>query len=297
MYEDNPMVVAEELAEQLLFGANHPLGYRIAGPHKNIREVSHRAIIDYRNQYYHSKNMVIVMAGNIPHGAATDIRRMFGKSPRPTRTTPHCRPFTSTQRSPRSMVHHKPTAQSHVAIAFPAPTYTSPLLPVAQVLSALLGGSMSSRLFINVRERQGLCYYINSSVSPYTDAGAFTIQAGFDTSRVHDACAAIIQQLQEIRRILVDNEELQKAKEYLCGKMSIRLEDSEEQAAWWGRQALFSRSWRTPNQQVHAIQSVTARQVQRLAQRMFQRTSLNAVLVGPHDQRAHQRLHRIVSSL
>ena len=199
MYKDNPMATAEELSEELLFGAHHPLGYRIAGPPENIMKISRKRILEYRDTYYHPDNMVIVLAGNLPKNIRSVITKQFAVSPPARRKTPPYKKFIYTQKAPRLLLEKKKTAQSHLALSFPGPTYTSKEGPAAQVLSTILGGNMSSRLFINVRERQGLCYYIRSGMTPYENMGACTIQAGFDTKRIHQAVKAIIEEIVDIR--------------------------------------------------------------------------------------------------
>jgi predicted Zn-dependent peptidase len=145
---------------------------------------------------------------------------------------------------------------------------------------------MSSRLFINVRERQGLCYYIRSGMSPYEDMGAFTIQAGFDTTRIHQAITGIVDELCKIRSLKtadITEAELQKAKEYIAGKMSLRLEDSEEVASWWGKQALFMKGLGTAQQFEKAIRAVTKKDVLRIAAKTFTKENANLVIIGPYS--------------
>jgi len=287
MYEDNPMATADELAEQLLFGADHPLGYRIAGPRKNITNITREEILKYRDLHYHSENMVVILAGNLPANAKAMIQQRFAKAPHPTRTMPKRKSFSYSQKQLRLEVVTKKTAQSHLALAFPGPTYTARTAAATRVLSTILGGNMSSRLFIQVRERQGLCYYIRSGISPYEDMGVFTIQAGFDTKRIHQAIAGITDELVKIRSAKtadITKEELQKAKEYIAGKMSLHLEDSEEVASWWGKQALFMKKLGTVEQFEKAIRQVTIADVQKIAAQTFVKNKANLVIIGPYSQ-------------
>lgn len=286
MYEDNPSVTAEELVEMSLFGAKHPLGYKIAGPRENIRSVSREEIIRYRDEHYHNKNMVLVLAGNVSTKAENFLKKKFAQAPTRKEKMAAYKKFEYAQKSARVTVHTKPTAQSHLALSFPGPTYTTKDLAAAQVLSTILGGNMSSRLFIQVRERQGLCYYIRSGVSPYEDMGVFTIQAGFDTTRIEQAISGIVTEVKNLRDgiIALSDEELAKAKEYIAGKMSLRLEDSEDVASWWGREALFGKKMRSPEESEKKIRAVTKAQVMKLAESYFQQKYANLVVVGPYEQ-------------
>jgi predicted Zn-dependent peptidase len=288
MYEDNPMATADELAEQLLFGAEHPLGYRIAGPRENIMKISRDAILNYRDAHYHSKNMVVILSGNLPERTKQMIHKRFAKAPKPKQRMPSRKTFRYAQAVSRLQVVSKKTAQSHLALAFPGPTYTAKDFAATQVLSTILGGNMSSRLFIQVRERQGLCYYIRSGISPYEDMGAFTIQAGFDTTRIHQAMSGIVDELKKIRSpktAQLGDDELQKAKEYIAGKMSLRLEDSEEVASWWGKKALFMKKLGSPEEFERAVRAVKTADILRIAARTFIGKKANVVIIGPYTQK------------
>lgn len=286
MYEDSPMAISEELSEELMFGQHHPLGFRIIGTKEVIQSVTRKQIIKYRDEYYRSNNMVIILAGSIDSDARNALRTRFGSAHRAKQPIPKQRKFIYRQKSSRVHIKTKETAQSHLALTYPGPTYRAKELPAYELLSAIFGGTMSSRLFINVRERRGLCYYIRSHVSPYEDCGAFTIQAGFDTSRIRDALGAIIEQIADIAVSGVTDEELRKGKEYIRGKRTLRLEDSESVAAWWGKEALFRRhGMRSPSDYERAINAVSAQQLQKLARAMFQPTQANLAVIGPYPTR------------
>lgn len=286
MYEDKPMVTAEELAEMSLFGANHPLGYKIAGPRKNIRNISREEIIRYRDEYYHTNNMVVILAGNVPANAEALLKKQFARAPKPRVKMSGYKKFSYAQSQARVTVEPKPTAQSHLALSFPGPTYTQKDMPAYQVLSTILGASMSSRLFIQVRERQGLCYYIYSGISPYENMGVFTIQAGFDTKRINQAIDGIITEVKNIRDQIVPitEHELKNAQEYLAGKMSLRLEDSENVASWWGKEALFAKDFFSPADSIERIRAVKIADVVRVARKMFDTKHANLVVVGPYKK-------------
>lgn len=296
MYEDNPMSISEELAEQLMFGAQHPLGYRIAGPKENIMRISRDAIVRYRDAYYATNNMVIVLAGNLPGSTMRMITSRFTNQ-KSTKRTPPPKAFHFVQHAARTQLVKKNTAQAHLALSFPGPTYTATEAPIAQVTSALLGGNMSSRLFISVRERQGLCYYIRSGVNPYQDAGSFIIQAGFDTKRIDQAVQAIIHELNILREHGITPEELQKAHDFIGGKMSIRFEDSEHMASWWGQQALFQKKMNDPEAAEKKIRAVTVEQVNAFIQKTFVVDHANLVVIGPYAEKQQKRFAKYLQQL
>lgn len=297
MYEDNPMATAEILAEMELFGKNHPLGYDIAGPKENIRTVTRKQILNYRSTHYRTDNMVIVVSGNVPASVFPDLKKQFAVMEKSSAKKPRPKKFVYTQRSARVNVYKKPTSQSHLALSFPGPTYTDAQAPAYRVLANILGGGMSSRLFIQVRERKGLCYYIRAGLTPYEDKGAFTIQAGFDTKRINKAVDAIIEQLRLIRDEGVTDDELKKAKDGISGGLAIQMEDSENMAQWWSKQALFLKNGKTPAQFDRAIQKVTKRQVQAAARKMFQSAQANLVIVGPYSKAKEKTMRNKLKNL
>ncbi len=288
MYEDNPMSIADEFSEQLMYGENHPLGYRIAGPPENIKSISREAILEYRDTYYHTDNMVIILSGNLPQDTYAEVKKRFANSPAPKARPPRHKVFQLKQRSPRLHIERKDTAQAHLALTFPGPSYTAKQLPATQLLATILGGSMSSRLFINVRERQGLCYYIRAGVSPYEDVGAFSITAGFDRTRIHQATKAIISEIVAVRDNGVTPEELQNAKQFIRGKTSIRMEDSENVASRIGMQALFQKEIGSQQEFFKKIDAVTTAQVQAAAKKIFVKQHGNLAVIGPYTKRQEQ---------
>ena len=287
------MIKAEEFSEELLFGANHPLGYHIAGPKEVINSVSRKQIMNYRQAYYYPKNMRVVVAGNLPKDIRAIVKKTFGDHDIKNRKRPAQKKFEHKQRSARAMVAPKQTAQSHLAVSFPGPTHTSKDGAVASVARVILGGSMSSRLFINVRERQGLCYYIRAGISAYEDVGAFTIQAGFDNARIKKAIKSIAEELKTFADEGVSEEELKMAKEYIAGKTALRLEDTESVALRLANMALFEREMKSVKQQLAEVNKVTAKQVQNYAKKLFQNKNVNLVVVGPYTKRQEQTFKKL----
>ena len=291
MYKDNPMATAEEISEEMLFGVNHPLGYRIAGPEENIRKITRKQILQYRDTYYHPDNMVIILSGGLPKNTYDLIKESFNLDIK-RRKTPKYKKFELKQRSPRFHLESKETAQAHLALSFPSVPYTAKELYTARILSTILGGNMSSRLFINVRERQGLCYYISSGVTPYEETGAFTIQAGFDTTRIHQAIQAIVDQLVDLKQGGITDDELHKAKEFISGKFSLSLEDSERMATWWGRQFLFNKKLQSPKEYQKQIRKVTKADVNKLMKKIFESKHANLAVIGPYTKRQEAALKK-----
>lgn len=287
MYEDNPMMFVEELLEQNLFEGS-TLGWRISGTKETMEGIKREEMIRYRDRYYRPSEMIIALAGQIPPHAASIVENTFGavSEPRGGRPQPFT-PFrtkTASSKKSRLHVHFKETEQVQLALGFPALGHGAPNLPAQTLLSVILGGNMSSRLFIQVRERRGLCYFIRSSSNPYEDVGNFMIQSGLARDRLPEAFRAISAELRKIRQDGATARELASAKEYLRGKVMLSLEESNELADWYARQELFLRKMETPEEKLAKIAAVTREDVGRLAKDIFRNDRLRAALIGPFKE-------------
>jgi predicted Zn-dependent peptidase len=149
------------------------------------------------------------------------------------------------------------------------------------VLNAILGEGMSSRLFLNIREERGLAYAVDSSLSLLEDTGVLTIYAGVDPERGPEALQAILDELDRLRAEPVPETELNKAREYLKGRLVLGMEDSFSRAAWVAYQALFLESIKTPEEVLQAYDAVTAAEVLAVAQQVLVPSATNLAAVGP----------------
>lgn len=282
MYQDNPLMHLDTLLEMSVFGKNHPLGYDIAGPKRNIKALPRQAFIDYKTSFYSPKTMYLCLAGKQDAKVQRLIKRYFGENtgPKPKKSASK---FVVKQTRPQLLHQYKDTQQTQLGIGFVALPYHHPDLPALQVLSVILGGNMSSRLFINIRERQGLCYFIKTDVSPYVDSGIFAVQAGLDKNRLKEAVQSILLELRRVKTELVTTEELVNAKEYIKGQTALRFEDSSALAMWYGRQAVLTGKIVSPQQRIQRVQKVTIADVQRVANAILLTKHLNLASIGPYQ--------------
>ena len=282
MYEDNPLMHVENLFEEAVFGKNHPMGWNIAGPREVIKTVPRDRLYGYYQTHYHPRRMVVTVAGKFrPAQVAALTKRHFTLATPPPPVGKFLA-FRGRQTRPRAVVWHKETEQVQLCLGFPSYPYGHKNSPALTLLSVILGGNMSSRLFTSVREKHGLAYFIKASSSPYQDTGAFVVQAGLDKSRLEQAIKLILHELHMVVSAGVTAKELADAKDFIAGKIVLELEDSAHLAEWYGKQQLLQGKIKTPVERLMELKKVTMPDVQRVAADIFQRRRCNLALIGPY---------------
>lgn len=284
MYEDNPLMYCESLLEELAFKNEVSLGQQISGPRKNIKRITRKEIVDYRNAYYAPNNMVLALAGNFDKAALKMINKYFGGQKK-KRSFPKYPAFKAAQQRPRTTLFYKATEQVQIALGLPAYPYQDKRLAALNLLAIILGGNMSSRLFIKIREQMGLAYFVKADLNIYQDTGLFAIQAGLDKSRIAEALTEILEELKRLKTDLVDKKELLKAKTYIKGKVDLSLEDSSEQASWYAAQKVLTNKMESPAEKLKKINAVTPKQIQAVARELFKTKNINLALIGPFKEK------------
>ena len=288
MYHDNPMMHVEELLEAAMFDGS-TLGVEIAGTHESMKAMKRADVLRYRDRYYQPSRMVIAVAGALPRDTAPLLRKTFGTLSRPDVQADL---FDRCDVRPLRPVRfqYKDTRQVQIAFGFPGVSYEDHQAPVVKVLSTLLGGYMSSRLFSSVREKKGLCYFVRSSHSAYEDTGLFMIQSGLDRARLALAGKTILAEVRKLKRERVGGGELRRAKDYLSGKLTLSFEDSSTRAEFFARQHLFRGKARSAEQVREEIACVTPAQIQAVAHRLFDESRMGLAGIGPfRSKRALQK--------
>lgn len=279
LYLDTPFDYVGNLFMQTLCG-DHPLGWNVIGQKKVIRKVSRRDFISYLDSLYHPNNMVVSLAGGIVGEKAQDeVEKFLGNLQKAE--PPAFEPFKKFQNKPQLKVHYKKTDQAHFCLGFPAYSIGHKDRFTLSVLNSILGVGMSSRLFIEVRERRGLAYYSSSSVGEHLDTGFLVSQSGVDIKRIDEALKVVLSEFDKLRSKRVGVKELAKAKEIIKGRLVLKLENSSAVAEFFGGQELLERKIRTPEQVIKKIDAVTAADVQRVAREIFVDEGLNLAVIGP----------------
>lgn len=282
MYEDMPMRTVDNVFDELLYGKEHPLGRTILGPKENIRKFTRREFDMYLKRNYTPLNTVVCIAGSFKSKPVlAKIKADFEKLPHGN--PPDCITFAAEQNAPRVAIKHKKTDQTHFMLGVPAYPYLHADEAAISVLSTILGGGMSSRLFMEVREKRGLAYSIQSWVERYPDTGSFLIQAGVEHGKLEVALATVLQELKKVRRAPVPAAELEKAKSYLKGTLAISLETSDEIANHAATSIINTGRFRVLDDLLKEIDAVKAADVHRVAKDIFRRERLNLAVIGPHE--------------
>lgn len=277
MYQDTPMYRAGWDFEILLLG-DQPLGWDTIGKEEVIRTVRQKNFQYHKDILYTVDNTVIVFAGNIDENISLALSQKYFSGMGGTKK----RNFLPFKQFGKDRVHlrTKQTEQSHIVLGVPALHALDPHHFAQKLLAIILGGNMSSRMFLNIREARGLCYYIATDTDNYLDAGSLSTGAGVDASRLEEAIKAIKHEYLACAEHGVTEEELLRAKEYLKGKITLNLEDSEERAHFFGKQALLYPSIRDIPDYFAEVDRVTVDQINTLARRLLNPEELRLVVIG-----------------
>lgn len=282
MYEENPIMHVEDLVEDAMF-AGSTLGRNIAGTAKSMMAMKRADILKYRDSYYVPSNTVIVVSGKVPKNALELLEKSsFGKA-KDKKLPVAGATFAGVKETakPRLGRQFKPLEQVQLAFAFPTVGRTHPDQEAIKLMATILGGSMSSRLFIEVREKRGLCYTVRAAVDSYDDVGTFVVRAGLDVKRFGLACDVIIKEIKKMAAKGVTNEELRKAKDHVKGAMKLRLEDSSDRAEFVGRQEIFFGEVASIDERLAKFMAVKESDIARVAKDILNLKKLTVGVVGP----------------
>ncbi len=282
MYLDNPMRYVGTLWEELLYG-DQPAGWQILGPKENIAKLSREQFLKYFASHYQTKNAVVCVAGKVDKDVAKKVVKYFGKLKRGEGKAKAA--VAESQNKPEVLVYHKTTDQTHLCLGVRAFDMFHQDRYALTVLAAILGGMMSSRLFISVREKKGLAYYVRSSADFYTDSGYFVTQAGVANDKVEEAIKAILAEYKKVYEEKIGAAEIIKAKDWLRGSLRLGLETSDELASWVGLQELLRQEVLTPEQIFSKIKAVGQADLARVARDIFRPKKLNLALIGPFKEK------------
>jgi len=292
MYEDTPMRKIGDIYEELLYG-DAPLGWDVAGTKQVIKSVKREDFINYMSSLYSPNNMTVVVAGGVDVSKVEELtEKYFGKI-KAFDTLSYDKVIDS-QNKPSLLIKSKKTEQVHIAIGFRTVPLEHKDRYVLDVLAAILGGGMSSRLFHEVREKRGLAYYVRTNSDNYADCGTIVSSAGIDPLKVEEAVKVISEQYALIKKPgNVTKDELKKAKEFLKGHFVLELEDSRSVASFYAHQVLLEKKLDTPVEVNQKVDAVNIADIERVAQKYLINETFNLAVIGnvENGQRLEKLLH------
>ncbi len=281
MYLDTPVKYIGDLFEQLLY-KDQPAGWKILGEKKNVKQMKREQFINYLKNYYKASNTVAIVAGNIGKlkEVESKVQNCFRKIKKGKASGK--KKVVEKQNKPQVLINHKKTDQAHFYLGVRGYSIFSSKKYIQDIISVILGGNMSSRLWTSVRGRSGLGYYIRSFSKNYTDTGYLVTQAGVDNNNVKKAIKIILEEYKKIAQEKIGEKELKKAKDYIRGSAVLELESSDEVAIFFGAQEILTNNILTPKQKLDKIEAVTIDDVYKVANEIFRPENLNLALIGPY---------------
>lgn len=291
MYKDTPIKYIFDLYKQLLYG-DTPLGRLIIGEPKQIKSFKRNDFTEYKEKFYTPAQMVLATAGRLNKEALKEIDQYFGKIPKGRRYEPPA--VLETQKQPQLSLYYKKTDQAHLVLGYRSIKRASSLRYAQELLNVILGASMSSRLFLEIRERRGLCYHISSETWYFNDSGSLLVYAGVPIKKTEEAVKLILKEFLKIKEEGIAEEELQKAKDYLKGRMALRLESSYNQASFFADQELLLDDIKTPEEEIKEIEKVRQKDILTLAKEIIRPERLNLAIIGPfQDKEKFEKLLKV----
>jgi predicted Zn-dependent peptidase len=297
MYEDTPHELVHDLMSEAVFG-DHPLGRPVIGTADVISSVGRRALTSYHQTMYGAGNVVVAAAGNLKHdelvGQLETAQRKQAKSPGkgPRLRSPLVRPPRPSVRFQR-----KRTEQYHVCIGAPGIARSDRRRFTASILDALLGGSASSRLFQEIREKRGMAYSVYTFASQYTDSGLIGFYVGTRSETLADCLEIANEQIGEVAEGRLRRGELERAKENLKGRILLSMESTSNRMSRLGKSLITDTELLSIDRIAAEIDAVTPDAVAELAAVLLAPEKLSAAGIGPSEERFRDAVRRITPEL
>ena len=277
MTYDNPSFMADLLIDEIMW-PDHPLGRDVGGTRESVEAITRPMLINYFNAQYTCPNVVISIAGNYPQEEAINTLSNHFKNwgtEQPRKWTP----VEEAQAYPRFKITQKKTEQAQICVGLKGLPSTHKDRYGLDLLGTILGDGMSSRLFVELRENQGIAYDVHTTVSHLMDCGSLITYAGVDPANTSAAIDGILAEMSKIKRGIPDDE-INKAKEFLKGRLILRLEDSRSMAAWIGAQELILDQIIPLEEVLNQVNAVTTDDLLRIANDLIITEKLSVAVVG-----------------
>lgn len=282
MYEDTPMDSIDDHWEELFFGGKSDLGRRIIGTKEKIDSFGKDDFRRYLSRHYVAGNAVVCVAGNVDKGEAFRLAKDYfggfsGKKSGKVRK----KSYRGTKSKKKVSYKEKQIDQAHVIMGGSGVSYTAPNRFVMDMLATILGGSMSSRLFSEIREKRGLAYYVKTDAEHYSDTGHLATRAGLDPERLESALHIIKREYKKISEKEVSKAELTRAREYIKGKMLLSMESSAAVARFVGGQEVLTGRILTVEDMFKRIDRVMPEDILKAAKKNLALNKIRLAVIGP----------------
>ena len=292
MYEDLPMRNVQELFMNLLYG-DQPTGMTILGDKKFIKKSSRQDFIDYREKHYVASATTVVVAGKFDEKKVVkDIEKRFSKISTDKKVKKE--KVIEKQTRPQLKIQNKKTDQTHLVLGVRALGLFKKDNAVVSMIAGVLGAGMSSRLFSRLRGDLGCCYYVRANNDSFTDHGFLEISSGIDKTRIVEIVKVLLEEIEKMKIELVSDKELKKVKEYLMGNMFLGLESSDSFAEYYGIQEVLRREIQNPKERAKRIKEITAKDIRRVAKKIFINKGLNLAIVGPVSKKDKKEIVKVL---
>jgi predicted Zn-dependent peptidase len=282
MYMDTPRDHIGTVYETLIFGDN-PLGWETLGTKETIKAATRDTFLDYLHEWYTPDRMVVGVSGMIGNDLMPYLEGLLGDM---THVGPHDRPDPAEldrAPGPHVSVFHKQNDQAHIVLGVPSYPIDHPDRYALQLLATVLGSGMSSRLFLEVRERRGLAYYVFGMNHSYIEAGSLYAQAGVDINRVDEAVKVIVEQFHLIANEEVPTDELEKARSLAKGRFVLQTESPQGLIMSGLRREVLEGHAIEPAELLAKLDEVTAADIQRVGRGLIAAEKLNLAVIGPFE--------------
>lgn len=292
MYQDMPIYLVGNDYERLIFG-DQPLGWDVIGRVESIKGLKREDFLQYKKDLYTPDNIVLTIAGDFKYDELKKKVERYFKF-KDGKKSCGFEKFDKEKIGDRVFLRKKDTEQVHLILGVESYPLDHPDYETLQAIGIILGGNMSSRLFLSLREDKGLAYYVKTGNTEYLDTGNMSSSAGVDINRIDLSIKLIMDEYERIKNEGVDEKELIKAKEYYKGKMILRLEDSKDVAQLIGIHELLLNRIETPEEAMEKMDRVTTKDIKRVCEDIFKKENLKLALIGPYDDR--ERFEKLLQS-
>ncbi len=293
MYKDMPHRQIHDLYMKLVYG-DQPAGWKISGDEDNVKSFKREDFIKYRSEHYVAERTIVVVSGAINE---REILEKIGKAfaDIPQKKSIEKVKVNDEQSKPNLLLHFKETDQAHLILGVRTFDSRSKYDETLSIISTMLGGGMSSRLFHKLRDEMGVGYYIHASHDAYTDHGLFNISAGVDTKRIEEVIEVLIKECKKIIDEDISEEELKKVKDCISGSFVLGLETSDSRAEYCASGLIMKGKIESPDEEISKISKVTVKDIKDLAKMIFVDEKLNLAIIGPYKDEDRAKFEKLLT--